>query len=217
MYLPRAFREDRLEILHELVRSHPLGLLISSGPQGLQASPLPFLLYPDEGEYGVLRAHLARANTHWRDLSGIEECLVVFQGPGNYVTPGWYPGKARDPRAVPTWNYASVQIRGRPCVREDAAWLARQLADLSRHHEQIRPRPWSIEDLPPDFLEAQLRAIVGIEIPIRRIDGKFKMSQNRQDEDRAGVIRGLRDANDPHRNDEVADVVERAAAQRPAR
>ncbi|MDO6384887.1 MULTISPECIES: FMN-binding negative transcriptional regulator [unclassified Uliginosibacterium] len=210
MYIPASFREARSEILHAFMQAHPLGLLITHGPSGLQASPLPFLLYPDEGECGVLRAHLARANPHWQDLQGLLECLVVFQGPQAYVTPSWYPSKAETHRAVPTWNYTAVHAWGRPEVTEDAAWLLRQLKDLTEQHEQRRPEPWALRDLPDDYLAGQLKAIIGIEIPLQRIEGKFKLSQNRNAADRAGVTRGLRDGQDPHRNEAVADLVEYA-------
>lgn len=209
MHIPGSFREDRTEHLHQLMQAHPLGLLVTHGGGGLQASPVPFLLYPHEGEYGVLRAHMARANPHWRELAGLTECLVVFQGAEGYVTPSWYPGKAETHKAVPTWNYATVHAWGAPSVVDDAAWLRRQLNDLTDHHEKSRPQPWSIDDAPADYIAGLATAIIGIEIPIRRIEGKFKMSQNKSDADRAGVVRGLRDQDDPHRNFQVAHLVER--------
>lgn len=209
MYLPASFRESRTERLHDLIRTHPLGLLVTHGDRGLEASPIPFLLYADEGEHGVLRAHMARANPHWQSLAGQAECLIVFQGPEGYVTPSWYPSKAETQKAVPTWNYATVQVWGRPSVTEDAAWLRRQLDDLTAFHESPRPRPWSVSDAPEDYVARQMKAIIGIEIPIRRIEGKWKMSQNKDAADRAGVIAGMRSGADPHRNIQVADLVER--------
>lgn len=208
MYIPASFKQTRPDRLHELIFKHPLGLLVTHGESGLEASPVPFLLYPQEGEHGVLRAHLAKANPHWKSLVSMDECLVVFQGPEGYVTPNWYPGKAATHRAVPTWNYATVQVRGRPAVTEDPVWLRRQLADLTACQEQSRPAPWSLDDAPADYLATQLKAIVGIEIPIRHIEGKWKMSQNKDEADREGVVRGLRSASDPHRNDPVAALVE---------
>jgi transcriptional regulator len=207
MYIPSSFRENRIETLHELMRSHPLGLLVSHGSAGLRASPLPFLFYADEGRHGVLRAHLARANPHWEELADVAECLVVFQGVDGYVTPSWYPSKAATQKVVPTWNYATVHAWGRPSVVEDAAWLRRQLGDLTNVHERPRPRPWSVEDAPVDYIAAQMKAVVGIEIPIARIEGKWKMSQNKDDADRVGVINGMRTEDDPHRNDRVAAVM----------
>lgn len=212
MHIPAPFLESRTETLHELMQAHPLGLLVTNCRSGLQASPLPFLLYSDEGEFGVLRAHMAKANAHWQALIGLAECLVVFQGPEGYVTPSWYPGKAETHRAVPTWNYATAHAWGRPVVTEDANWLFRLLNDLTSQHEKQRLQPWSVRDIPDDYLASQLKAIIGIEIPIQRIEGKFKMSQNRNDGDRAGVVRGLRDEHDPHRNETMACMVERAKA-----
>jgi transcriptional regulator len=208
MYNPSTFREDRIEVMHELIRAHPLALLVTHGGSGLAASPIPFLVYPDEGANGTLRAHVARANPHWKELSAADEALVVFQGEAGYVTPSWYATKAATHKVVPTWNYATVHAWGRPVVVDDAGWLARQLADLTRSQEQRRPRPWAVADAPADFIATQMKAIVGIEIPIARLEGKWKMSQNRDDADRAGVVAGLRAEDDPHRNLEVAGLVE---------
>lgn len=209
MYVPASFRQTDVAELHALMRAHPLGLLISHSTDGLQASPIPFLLYPDEGAHGVLRAHLARANPHWRVLPDAGDCLVAFSGADGYVSPNWYPSKAATGKAVPTWNYATVQVRGTVRVVEDAAWLRRQLADLTEQHEGRRLRPWSLDDAPADYLAAQMRAIVGLEIPISAIEGKWKMSQNKDAADRAGVIDGLRAADDAHRNAVLAELVER--------
>lgn len=209
MYIPASFREDDLARLHELIRAHPLGLLVTHGDSGLEASPVPFLLDPEEGKYGVLRAHMASANPYWKALAGLAECLVVFQGVDGYVTPSWYPSKAATHKVVPTWNYAMVQVRGRPAVIKDAVWLRKQLGDLTHLHEKSRPQPWSVGDAPADYLAAQMKAIVGIEIPIGRIEGKWKMSQNKDAADRAGVVEGMRSDTDPHRNPPVADLVAR--------
>lgn len=207
MYIPASFRESRIDRLHDLIAQHPLGLLVTHGDDGLAASPVPFLLYADEGERGVLRAHMAKANPHWRALGGGAECLVVFQGPAGYVTPSWYPSKAAMGQAVPTWNYATVQVWGKAVVTEAAAWLRRQLDDLTRRHEQSRPQPWSVADAPAAYLERQMQAIVGIEIPIDRIDGKWKLSQNKDAADRAGVVAGMSADADPHRNLPLAAMV----------
>lgn len=207
MYTPASFKENRIEVMHSLIHQHPLGLLISSGSTGLQASPVPFMLYPD-GENGTLRAHLARANPHWQALAGLAECLVVFQGEQGYVTPSWYPAKQTTHKVVPTWNYATVQVRGQPLIVEDAAWLQRQLDELTRSQEHTRPQPWAVAGAPEDFIAAQMKAIVGIEIRITSIEGKWKMSQNKDAADRAGVIAGLRAADDPHRHPTLADQIE---------
>jgi transcriptional regulator len=207
MYIPASFREGKIERLHDLIMKHPLGLLVTHGNGGLEASPIPFLLYPDEGEFGTLRAHMARANPHWKLLVDQAECLIAFQGVDGYVTPSWYPSKAEHHKSVPTWNYATVQVRGIATVTEDAAWLRRQLDDLTTLHEMSRPQPWSVSDAPADYISNQMKAIIGIEIPIGRIDGKWKMSQNKDDADREGVIAGLSAFTDPHQNDLVADLV----------
>src|SRR5262245_17297520 len=142
MYQPAHFREDRLEVQHALIRGHPLGLLITSGPSGLLANPVPCLVYPDASPNGTLRLHLARANPHWRELATVEQCLVVFQGPQQYVTPSWYPTKRDTGKVVPTWNYVTVHAWGRPRVTDDPAWLRRQVDDLTLLNEGGRPEPW---------------------------------------------------------------------------
>lgn len=207
MYIPPAFREDRIEALHELIRLHPLGLLTTSGASGLAATPLPFLVDAGEGGNGILRAHLARANPHWRELQGGADCLVVFMGLQGYVTPSWYPTKQETQKVVPTWNYVCVQAWGRPRIVEDAAWLRRQLDDLTRTREGARPEPWAVNDAPEEYIAAQMKAIVGIEIPIDRIEGKWKLSQNRPAADRTGVVAGLNDPQDPDKNEAMAQLM----------
>ncbi|ODP34106.1 FMN-binding negative transcriptional regulator [Pandoraea sp. ISTKB] len=192
MYQPAAFTEDRPEVLHDLIRQHPLGLLVSAGAQGLIADSIPFLMYAQEGEFGTLRGHLARANPHGAALRDVDECLVAFTGAQGYITPSWYAAKAEHGKVVPTWNYAAVHVWGTPRVIDDAAWLRRLVGDLTQSQEQGRPAPWAVEDAPADYVDSMLRAIVGVEIPIRRIEGKFKMSQNRPMPDRVGVVNGLR-------------------------
>jgi transcriptional regulator len=207
MYIPTPFRESRLEVMHELIRAHPLGLLVTGGPGGLAASQVPFLVYAGEGEHGILRAHMARANGQWRSLQDGAECMVVFQGGQGYVSPSWYPSKALDHEVVPTWNYVTVHAWGRPRVVEDSAWLHLQLEDLTRSQEQQRARPWAVGDAPDAFIARQMQAILGIEIAIARIEGKWKLSQNRLDADRAGVIAGMTAEGDAHRNPQLAELV----------
>jgi transcriptional regulator len=192
MYQPPKFREDRVAVLHDLIRAHPLALLVTAGPGGLVANPLPLLVDGDGTTPGVLRGHLARVNPQVAELAAVDDCLVVFQGPQAYVTPSWYATKRATGKVVPTWNYATVQARGRPRVIEDAAWLRRQVGDLTDAHEADRPEPWAVSDAPEDFIRSQLNGIVGVEIVLTAIEGKWKMSQNRPAADRTGVIAGLR-------------------------
>ena len=192
MYLPTAFAEDRLEVKHGLIRAYPLGMLVIPGAAPT-ADLVPFALYPDEGDagLGVLRAHMARANPAWKALAAGGECLVVFQGPEAYISPSWYASKATSHKVVPTWNYAMVQVRGAARVVEDAAWLRRQLGDLTAVQESGLPAPWAVTDAPADFVDGLLKAIIGIEIPITSILGKWKVSQNRGTADAEGVVAGL--------------------------
>lgn len=191
MYQPPHFREERLEIQHALIRAHPLGLLISSGEDGLLANPVPFLLDAAAAPKGVLRAHLARANRQWQALAAGQPALVVFQGVDTYITPSWYETKKETGKVVPTWNYAIVQVRGPVRVVEDREWLRRQITALTAEHESSRSEPWAVTDAPDDFVEAQLKGIIGIEMTIETIEGKWKVSQNRPAADREGVARGL--------------------------
>jgi transcriptional regulator len=191
MYQPPHFREDRLDVQHDLIRQHPLGLLVTA-TSGLMANPIPFALDPAASERGTLRAHLARANPQVQELVLAKECLIVFQGPQDYITPSWYATKRETGKVVPTWNYAIVQAWGRPQVIEDADWLRRQIHELTQHQEQARAAPWQVQDAPDSFIAAQLKGIVGIEIVIDRIEGKWKVSQNRPEHDRRGVLEGLR-------------------------
>jgi transcriptional regulator len=192
MFQLTAFTEERPEVLHDVIRAHPLGLLVSAGAPGLTADSIPFLIDPADGEFGTLRAHLARANPHAALLRDVDECLVAFTGPQGYISPSWYAAKAEHGKVVPTWNYAAVHAWGKPRVIDDAAWLRRFLDGLTQSQERSLPAPWAVDDAPADFIESMLRAIVGLEIPIRRIEGKFKMSQNRAMPDRVGVVAGLR-------------------------
>lgn len=192
MYIPSQFDEKRVDILHGLMREHPLGTLVTLGASGLDANHIPFEIDAGVGEHGVLRAHVARANPLWKDFSPNVEALVVFQGAQVYISPSWYPTKEVDGRAVPTYNYMVVHAYGPLKVIDDVAWIRAQLERLSARHETGRPHPWKIEDAPADYIERQLRAIVGIEIPISRFAGKWKVSQNQPEVNRAGVVQGLR-------------------------
>jgi transcriptional regulator len=197
MYLPEAFRETRLPVLHALIRRHPLALLVSTGPDGIVADPVPFVLAPGIGPFGLLRAHVARANPHWKALRGSPEAVVLFQGPEAYVTPAWYAAKAEHGKVVPTWNYVVVEARGAATVIEDPGWLRAQIDALTGQQEAHRPDPWAVADAPERFVATQIRGIVGLEIPIRSLVGKWKLSQNRAAADRDGVVAGLTAEGDP--------------------
>ncbi|BAP87648.1 negative transcriptional regulator [Burkholderiales bacterium GJ-E10] len=204
MYIPEAFRIDDVHALQALVSAYPLGTLITSGTGGLQASPLPFLLKPDVGPHGTLLAHMALANPQLDALRAGGESLVLFYGPQSYVSPSWYPAKRRHGKVVPTWNYAVVQVRGRVRLIEDAGRLREHVVALAAEHEARRNPPWSPDDAPPDFLAQLLQAIAGIEIAIDTIEGKFKLTQNRNPEDREAVVAALASDDDPHRNPTLA-------------
>ena len=195
MYIPALFREDRLEVLHALIAAHPLATLVIHGSAGLEANLIPFTLVAG-GELGILRAHLAKANGQLTALREGAEALVIFQGADAYITPSWYAAKQEHGRVVPTWNYAVVQARGNPRVIEDPEWLLAQIEQLTTGQEQKRPHPWKVSDAPENYIEGQLKAIAGIEIPIERIEGKWKVSQNRSEADRRGVAQGLTEAGD---------------------
>ena len=209
MYEPPLHRQEDLAAQHALIRAHPLGLLISHGASGLLANAIPFLIFPEASKLGTLQAHVARANPQWRDLQSAEEALVVFQGAQHYITPSWYETKRETGKVVPTWNYLIVQARGRPRVIEDAHWLRAQIEAITDKKEASRAKPWAVGDAPEDFVAAQIRQIVGVEIEIADIKGKWKVSQNRKAEDRAGVVAGLEAEGDPEA-EEMARIVDEA-------
>jgi transcriptional regulator len=191
MYLPPAFKEDRLDVQHQLIRKHPLGLLVTVGQDGPLASPVPFVLDSSASKLGTLRAHLARGNAQWKDSLPDKNVLIIFQGPDVYVTPSWYVTKQETGKVVPTWNYAMVQARGKMRVIDDAAWLRSQITLMTDKMEGQRATPWAVSDAPADYIESQIKGIVGLEIEISAIEGKWKVSQNRPVADRSGVAAGL--------------------------
>jgi transcriptional regulator len=208
MYQPPHHREDRLDVQHALIRAHPLGALVTYGASGLSANLIPFVLDAAASPNGTLRGHVARANPQWRDFDPAVEALVVFQGVERYITPSWYAAKREHGKVVPTWNYATVQARGPMRAIEDRDWLAIQIAALTAESERGRAEPWSVSDAPEAFVAAQIKGIVGLEIPIASIEGKWKVSQNRPEADRQGVIAGLREAGEADA-DAMADLVAR--------
>ena len=192
MYRPLIFREDRLDQLHGTIRSHPLATLVTYVAGGLTANFIPFTLANENGR-DILRAHMARANGQIADLLTSAEALVIFQGLQAYITPSWYATKKEHEKVVPTWNYIVVQVRGNPRIVEDANWLRAQIDALTTLQEANRSAPWSVNDAPADYIDALLKNIVGFEIPIERIEGKWKVSQNQPAINRAGVVAGLRE------------------------
>ena len=206
MYQPPSFREERPEVQRRLIRDHPAGVLVTAGPGGLMANLIPFLIEEDGPPPGTLRGHIARANPQRDELASADECLVVFQGPQGYVSPSWYATKRESGRVVPTWNYATVHAWGRPRLVDDPSWIRRQIDALTRQQEASSPVPWQVRDAPEAFLASQVGGIIGVEIPISRIEGKWKLSQNRSDADRAGVVAGFRGLGEPGRA--MADLVE---------
>lgn len=209
VYLPPHFAETDREALFELVEARPLGLLITTCSTGVTANPIPCVLDRASGEHGRLLLHVARNNPVWRDHDPKADALVVFQSVERYITPNWYATKQTSHEVVPTWNYAMVQVRGPLIVHDDVKWIRGQAGKLTKTMEASEPAPWKMADAPRDYLETMLANIVGIEIPIRSIVGKVKASQNRTDEDAAGVVAGLR-GRGSEEDLAMAELVERA-------
>ena len=191
MYTPKSYREERLEVLHALMAAHPLGALVRMSEDGLCADHLPFEIAPPtpDAPFGTLRAHVARANPLWRG-DGVET-MVIFQGPQAYITPAWYAEKELSGEEVPTFDYAVVHAHGKLKVIEEPAWLLDFLTRLTNRHEADQPQPWQVGDAPPAFIDKLLKAIVGIEIPLARLEGKWKMEQKNSAQDRTRVAREL--------------------------
>jgi len=212
MYIPSSNAEHRPEVMCDFIEAHPLGALITASADGLFETHLPLLVDRGRGAHGVLEGHLARANPHHRQASVTSEALVIFTGPEAYVTPAWYASKAEHGKVVPTWNYVAVHAYGTLRFVEDGAWLHAHLERLTRRHEDGRAEPWSIADAPAEYIAGLERAVVGMELTITRLEGKWKMSQNRPAADIDGVVRGLGES--PHAGErEVAAIV---SARRPA-
>ena len=191
MYLPKYFEEGNVGALHGLIRAHPLGTFITRSADGVEANHLPFELDPEPGPFGTLRGHVARANPVWRESLPESESLIIFQGPAGYISPSWYPTKQENGQVVPTWNYAVVHARGPLRIIEDRDWLLGLVTRLTVRHEADSAEPWHVTDAPEPFIQELLGAIVGIEIPIRLLQGKWKLSQNRPQKDQQGIVQGL--------------------------
>lgn len=197
MFTPSSYKETDLERLHQQIEQTRLAVLVTHGEQGLQASHLPLLLDRKQGSNGTLYGHFARANKQWQDLANGAEALLVFAGPDAYVSAGYYPSKVDDPRTVPTWNYVAVHAWGKAEVFHDAERLLEIVRRLSDHHEQRQAKPWSVDEAPADYMAGMLKAIVGFALPIERLQGTRKLSQNRSAIDIEGVRTGLANSNDP--------------------
>ena len=204
MYVPAHFAPDAAQV-DELLRNHGAADLVTVTERGLVATMLPFIYVPSAGDHGALHGHLARNNDQWK-LAATGESLAIVRGPDAYITPGWYAAKAEHGRVVPTWNYVTAHVYGRFVVHDDPAWTEDLVRRLTAKHEAYRDHPWSVDDAPRPFIEGQLRAIVGVELEITRIEAKAKLSQNRPPADVEGVIAGLRERGDK----DMADAVEEA-------
>lgn len=191
MYTPAAFAEPDVAVLHECIRTHPLGALVTLMGDSIEANHIPFLVSPDPSPFGTLRGHVARANPVWRDSVRDTPVLVIFHGPNSYISPSWYQTKEDTGKVVPTWNYVAVHARGYLKVIDDSAWIEAHVTALTDMHEEGRTPQWRTTDAPADFIAALTRAVVGIEIQIDQLVGKWKLSQNRPAADRTGVIEGL--------------------------
>ena len=207
MYTPKAFEVTDLPMLHAAMKQSELATLVTITNNGLVATHLPLLLDETKGAYGTLTGHVSRANVQWRDTDPNAEALIIFLGLDSYVTPNWYPAKQETGRVVPTWNYAAIHAYGRITFIEDPEWLRTMVSDLTRKHEASFPAPWQVTDAPAVYIDSQLKAIVGFEFQILRLEGKQKFNQNRSVEDRLGVIQGLRELED-ERKTQVAELME---------
>ena len=191
MYVPPHFLENEKSALHRAIGETRLATLVTLGSEGMEASHVPILLDEGEGPYGAIRGHLARANPQWRRASAETPALVMFLGPDAYVSPNWYATKRETGKVVPTWNYLAIHAYGRVEFFEDAERLRAIVTSLTQRHEGRREKPWAVSDAPEDYIKAQLRGIVGFRLPIDRLEGKWKLSQNRPEADRRGVVEGL--------------------------
>lgn len=201
MYIPPHFNEERVDVLHQLIREHGLATLVTYGPSGLIASHVPLVLDTSSADagagaerFGTLRGHLSRANQQWRDYSPDVQALAIFAGPQHYITPSWYPAKVEHGKVVPTWNYIVVHAYGRLETYDDRESLLANVEALTTHHEANRSKPWKVSDAPASYIDAQLKGIIGISLRIDRLEGKWKISQNRSAADQASVAAALHEA-----------------------
>jgi transcriptional regulator len=190
MYLPKSFEPPDTDTLRQFLRAHSFGVLVTVTSHGLDGNHLPFVFDSEPSPYGTLRGHVARANPIWRECQGAD-ALAIFQGPDSFISPSWYPTKQETGAVVPTWNYIVVHAHGTVRVVQDAGWLRAHVEALTNRHEASREAPWAVSDAPADYTEKMVGAIVGIEMRVSKLIGKWKLSQNRSERDRAGVVEGL--------------------------
>lgn len=207
MYQPNHFRQTDIGAMHGLVHAHPFATLVTRSGEGVTADHLPFEIDPEPAPLGTLRGHVARANPLWQTHPAGAEALVIFQGPDAYISPSWYPSKREHGRVVPTWNYAVVHARGPLRIIEDRIWLRALVERLTSRHESGQPEPWQVTDAPTEYIDKMLAAIVGLELPIARLEGKWKASQNQSEANRVAVAGALRASTDP-RTAAMAEIVE---------
>ena len=192
MYIPDHFQVPNEQDLHALIAKHPLGIIVITGPHGLDANHIPFELEAGQGQRGTLIGHVARANPLWREVKDGDEVLVIFRAEQAYISPNFYPSKQENHKSVPTWNYSVVHVHGRIAIHDDERYVRGVVAKLTHRHEASQPVPWKMSDAPKDYIASMVQAIVGIEIEITEITGKFKLSQNREARDAQGVADNLK-------------------------
>lgn len=210
MYVPAQFEESKIEVLHDLIVTHPLATLVTMSSNGINANHIPLHLVKEEGHYGTLQGHVARANSVWSDLVNDVEALIIFQGPSSYITPSWYPTKQEHGKVVPTWNYVTVHAYGKLRVIDDLVWVKSQLELLTAQQEASFNKPWAVSDAPIEFTDGMIGAIVGIEILITKLTGKWKVSQNQPTLNQVGVVQGLESIGTSEAK-EMATLVEKAS------
>ncbi|HVW03980.1 MAG TPA: FMN-binding negative transcriptional regulator [Vicinamibacterales bacterium] len=209
MYLPPSFEESRPEVLRDLMTRHPLATVVTLGADGLDANHLPLLYQAAPAPHGTLVGHVSRANRVWRDARLDVDALAIFHGPQGYITPAWYPSKADTGKVVPTWNYIVVHAYGRLRFLDDPTWLRNHVDALTATHEAAQTAPWSVSDAPSDYIDSLIKGIVGFELTVTRLLGKWKLNQNKTDAERGGLVRAMREQNDADTTT-MAELIERA-------
>jgi len=212
VYLPPFFKETRTEVLHAMMRARPLATLVTIGDAGLAANHIPVETLSEPAPLGLLRGHIARANPLWREYRVDSEALAIFHGPQAYISPSFYPSKQKTGEVVPTWDYAVVHVRGSLRFMQDAVWLRNLVVRLTDAHEGPRQGPWKVTDAPPPYIEKMLSQIVGFELSVVSMTGKWKLNQNHPEANRQGVVKGLSDGSADSR--EVAEMVSKANDER---